>query len=296
MEEKAIVKVGTKGLAFQDVEGLWRFATMVAESSDMCPKGYINSPKKIVVAIQMGAEVGMTPMKALQSIAVINGRATVWGDAALGMVKASGLCDYVKEKVEGKGDKMVATVESKRKDCDEPVITTFDVEQAKQAKLWGKSGTWTTHPYRMLKYKARAFNLRDNFPDILGGFHITEEMQFPDPEYQPTTPRREERKQVENTAIAIPDDKKNRMEDLLNRFVAVSGVEDAEQFRIYAAKQGEVDEETLASPDGWTEDVLAKVEISLEEWENARRERTYPGRPLSRPEIRCMPLSGVYRY
>ena len=39
----------------------------------------------VLLAIQWGAEVGLGPLQALQGIAVINGRPSIWGDATLGM-------------------------------------------------------------------------------------------------------------------------------------------------------------------------------------------------------------------
>ena len=46
-----------------------------------------------MIAIMHGLEVGLSPLSALQRIAVINGRPTIWGDGALALVKASGLCE-----------------------------------------------------------------------------------------------------------------------------------------------------------------------------------------------------------
>ncbi len=56
-------------------------------------------------------------------------------------------------------------------------VNTFSVADAKQAGLWKKSGTWTTNPKRMLKMRARAFTLRDGWPDVLKGLHSIEEIQ-----------------------------------------------------------------------------------------------------------------------
>jgi len=65
--------------------------------SGMVPKDFINQPDKVLVAIQMGDEVGLQPMQALQNIAVINGRPCIWGDAMPALVWNSGVCEYIKE-------------------------------------------------------------------------------------------------------------------------------------------------------------------------------------------------------
>lgn len=193
--------MGERGIQLRSLEDSYRFASAVL-ASQLAPTSF-KTPEAVMVAVQYGLELGMTPMKALQSIAVVNGRPTIWGDAALGMVKASGLCEYCKEWTEGDGEDMVAFVETKRKDEPEPVKTSFSVKDAKIAGLWGKQGPWKQYPQRMLKYRARAFNLRDNFPDVMGGMHLGEEFDVVKPEqaYETRTPPRELRKPVESVQL-----------------------------------------------------------------------------------------------
>ncbi len=165
----------------QDFEGAWRIATAVVKAG-MAPHG-LETPEKAMVAIMHGMEVGMTPMAALQSIAVVNGRPTIWGDGAIGLVRGSGKLEWIKERIEGQGDKMVAVCEVKRKGEPDVTKATFSVEDAKKAQLWGKTGRngqptpWVTYPKRMLAMRARAFALRDAFADVLRGLGIAEEVQ-----------------------------------------------------------------------------------------------------------------------
>jgi hypothetical protein len=134
-----------------------------------------------MIAIQMGADIGLTPMVALQNIAVINGRPSIWGDGALALVRGAGVVEKFKETIEGEGDKRAATCVLKRKGDSDETINTFSVADAKKAGLWGKEGPWSTYPDRMLKMRARSFTLRDAAPDILMGLVLTEEaMDYPD--------------------------------------------------------------------------------------------------------------------
>lgn len=141
----------------------------------MAPKG-MDTPEKCMIAIMQGLEVGMTPMQSLQRIAVVNGRPTIWGDGAMALVRASGICEYVRESMRGEGDKRVAGCVVKRRGEPEEVTRTFGVEDAKRAGLWGKAGPWQQYPDRMLAMRARAFALRDVFADVLGGMYLKEEM------------------------------------------------------------------------------------------------------------------------
>jgi hypothetical protein len=128
-------------------------------------------------------------MQSLAGIAVIGGRGTVWGDAALALVLRSGLCeDYVEyyevngQRLDGltaddwKLDTTCAVCLVKRRHKLTPIVSRFTVAQARKAKLLTKQGPWQEYPDRMLKMRARSWALRDAFPDVLKGIAITEEL------------------------------------------------------------------------------------------------------------------------
>ena len=158
-----------------DMDSCYRLAKAVCMAG-MAPKG-LDTPEKAMVAIMHGLEIGLTPMAALQRIAVVNGRPTIWGDGAVGLVRGSGLCEFIDEQIHGEGDKRIATCEAKRRGEKSPVVRSFSVQDAKQAGLWGKSGPWQQYPERMLQMRARAFALRDLFADVLGGLYLREELE-----------------------------------------------------------------------------------------------------------------------
>ena len=158
----------------QSMDEAYRLADAICQAG-MAPRG-LDTPPKAMIAIMQGLEVGLTPLAALQRIAVVNGRPTIWGDGAVGLVRGSGLCEYIEEKISGAGDQRFATCEAKRKGERGPVIRTFSVADAKTAGLWGKSGPWQQYPDRMLAMRARAFALRDGFADVLGGMYLREEI------------------------------------------------------------------------------------------------------------------------
>jgi hypothetical protein len=56
------------------------------------------------------------------------------------------------------------------------------MEDAKRAGLAGKQGPWQQYPKRMLQMRARAFALRDVFPDVLRGVYVAEEAADMPPE------------------------------------------------------------------------------------------------------------------
>ena len=174
------------GLALQSLDDAYRFAKMVA-ASDFAPKDFKGKPESCLLAIQHGSEVGLSPMQSLQSIACINGRPSVWGDAALALVMGSPVCEHVSEGIDGEGEQMAAICVAKRRGYEKATVVRFSVADAKKAGLWGKSGPWTQYPKRMLQLRARGFALRDAFPDVLKGLVTAEEAQ----DYQTPEPARE---------------------------------------------------------------------------------------------------------
>lgn len=146
------------------------FAGYLADS-DMVPKDFKGKPGNCLVAIQWGMEIGLKPLQAMQNIAVINGRPSLWGDAVIALVRNSPLCEYVIEEDDGQ----TATCRVKRR--GEPEQTrTFSMEDAKRAGLAGKAGPWMQYPKRMRQMRARAFAVRDVFPDALKGLAVAEEV------------------------------------------------------------------------------------------------------------------------
>jgi hypothetical protein len=176
-----------RGLALATFDDAFRFSKMVA-ASEFAPKDFKGKPESCLLAIQHGSEVGLSPMQSLQSIAVINGRPTIWGDAAMALVQASPACEYIREFLEGEGDALVAVCEAKRRGYPAPTTVRFSVADAKKAGLWGKSGPWQQYPARMLTLRARGFALRNAFADALRGLITAEEAQdYPTTAAAPTS-------------------------------------------------------------------------------------------------------------
>ena len=149
------VQIGSMGDAIE-------FASRVAKSG-MCPRG-MDSPEKILVAMQTGMEAGLSPMQAIRSVVVINGLPSWKGDAGLGLVRASGKMQNFRAwnvRDEKNPDESAAYVESLRAGNTEPTRHSFSVAMAKRAGLWGKTGPWSQYPQRMLYYRALGFHLRD---------------------------------------------------------------------------------------------------------------------------------------
>lgn len=186
------------GLVLSTFDQAYGAARAIVKSG-MAPKGY-DTAEQVFAAIQFGAELGLKPMQSLNSIAVVNGRPTVWGDGLMAILHGSGLLENMDERIDGDGDNRVAICRMKRRGIDVWFEARFSVEDAKRAKLWMKTGRsggetpWVTYPQRMLMWRARAFCARDGFADVLRGIQFREEVA----DYAPHQTH-EERRTIELT-------------------------------------------------------------------------------------------------
>lgn len=130
-----------------------------------------NPVASVLMCLQKGLEVGLSPTQSIQDIANINGRTTVWGDASLALCKVSPDYEYCIETFDEKTQ--TATCRAKRKG-EEEVVKTFSLEEAKAAGLADRQ-VWKSYRRRMLQMRARGFAIRDAFPHVLKGLHLAEE-------------------------------------------------------------------------------------------------------------------------
>lgn len=165
----------THALANNPEFAKFEIAKRIAQSlsqSNLVPDAYRGRANDCFVAINMGAEVGLEPFAAIQSIAVIDGKPCLYGDGLIGVVRSSPLCEWIKESCDG----TTATCETKRKGDPHTIKAEYTMDDAVAAGIANKFN-WKKHPKRMLQMRARSYCLRDAYPDLLKGLGVVEEMQ-----------------------------------------------------------------------------------------------------------------------
>jgi hypothetical protein len=169
----ASIAVSEKGVQLTNVQDMLIFAKAIVDAN-MAPKG-IDTQQKVMIAIQMGLEIGLSPMMALQNIAIVNGRPSIYGTAGKALLRRHGF-DIEEMDLEDIREKAYArcTITHPRQ---KPVTRTFSIEAAKEAGLWDKSGPWKQYPDRMLQWKAFWLAARDGAADVLHGLHGFEDVQ-----------------------------------------------------------------------------------------------------------------------
>jgi hypothetical protein len=272
----------------QTLDDVYRLANLIFKSG-IGPKD-LKSPEACTVAILHGMEIGLKPMQALQRIAVINGRPTLWGDAMLGLVQASGLLEDIQESWEGKPgtDEHRAVCIVKRVDRPTKVIGTFSQADAKAAGLYNKAGPHTQYPNRMKQMRARSFALRDLFPDVLGGMYSAEEVmdmgEMKDVTPAPARPQRKDfeklpahnedgeiLEETQSPAAAAQGDAKPEGEAVATSDPSGDAPDEIYNNGWFAFADGAP---LMAPPDGYTDDEITRWKTGWQDAEKDKKNRT----------------------
>lgn len=157
----------------RDIGQAMEFSKLIA-SSNLAPPAYKGKPADVLIAVQIGAELGVQPMQALQNVAVINGRPCIWGDLGRALLLRSGLLEDQSEIFDESTQTARAVL--KRKGIGEPFVGEFSMADAERAKLAGKD-TYRSYPRDMLGWRAWWRAARKGFSDVLKGVQSREEAE-----------------------------------------------------------------------------------------------------------------------
>ncbi len=200
-QQRAPIEATTKGVLIGGTfEEQYRLARAYS-ASGLMPRA-LDTPEKVLVALQLCHELGLPPMTSVGKIMVLNGTPSIFGDLPLALVRKSGLLASFEEKwmKSESGEVIGAQCIASRKGEAIQVLREFSVSDAKLAKLWmktsrdGKPTPWVYYPQRMLQLRARGWCLKDLFPDVLMGISIMEyEGEHDDPADNNQAPKLVER-------------------------------------------------------------------------------------------------------
>lgn len=164
----------------QNLNEAMTISTQLAKS-DLCPKSFGQRPENVLAAIMMGHELGFGVMQSLSNIAVVNGRASVWGEAVTALILDSGVCEYLLDEVTGSGKDLAVTIKTKRKGMPEYTFT-YTWADAEKAGLTGKD-TYQKYGKDMLYWKGLGRVGKRVYADVLKGIAIREIAEELEPEF-----------------------------------------------------------------------------------------------------------------
>lgn len=150
-------------LAPQAVAARIEYAKALAASS-LLPDAYRQQPANLLLAIEYGQALGLTPIAAVQGISVIKGKPTLSADLMAAVVRRAG------HKLRIREHDNAVTAELIRKDDPEFVYSaTWDEAKARTAGLWGQRGPWSNFPTQMMRSRAVTEVCRQGASDCLAG-------------------------------------------------------------------------------------------------------------------------------
>jgi hypothetical protein len=158
-----------------NLEKIYKACTTLAKSK-MVPVSIQGKPEDIFAILVMGAELGIKPMQALNSINVIQGKPTISPQLMSAMV-LSKLPDAV-IKVEKRGEGIACITARSRKDFEDGFLyeSFWDFDKASRMGLTMKDN-YKKQAQTMLRWRAVAEACRQTFPDIIMGLYAPEEFQ-----------------------------------------------------------------------------------------------------------------------
>ena len=159
------------------VQALDTFAKGISTST-LLPADFKGKANNILAQIQLGHELGVSPMTALSGIHVIKGKPTISANLMITLIMASdkGIIEVLKETnevVEIKGTRYGV---NGRKDTE--YVTSFTIQDAQKAQLTGNDN-WKKYPKDMLFSKALGRCARRLFPDVIQGMYAQGELDGP---------------------------------------------------------------------------------------------------------------------
>lgn len=154
-----------------------RVAKMLCQS-DLVPKEFRGNIQNTIIALEMAARIGASPLAVMQNLYIVHGKPSWSSTFIIGAINSSSRFDALRFEVTGKDMDMACTAwtteKGKTERIEGPAVTM------KMAKLEGwidKAGSkWKTMPELMIRYRAAAFFGRLYTPDILMGMQTHEEV------------------------------------------------------------------------------------------------------------------------
>lgn len=163
---QAIAPAPTPGFSYI-AAGLKERADYIARlaPSTILPTAYRGNAANAFVAAETGAALGLEPLQALASIAVINGRATLSSDLMAAVIRRAG---HTLRIVENSPESVTATL-IRADDRKFEFTVTWDKDKAVKAGLWGQRGPWSQYPTQMLRARAITEVARQGASEALMG-------------------------------------------------------------------------------------------------------------------------------
>jgi hypothetical protein len=156
----------------QTLKEKMEMATILAKSG-LVPNT-LNTAEKVLVALQTGHELGLSPMVSVNNVIPINGKPTLSADIMYALARNNPEYGGIEWKQRSSQKAEVVITRITPHGAAEKFTGYFDEAMAKQAGLADKD-TYRKYPDRMYRARALSRACKEAFPDVFAGIYSPEE-------------------------------------------------------------------------------------------------------------------------
>lgn len=254
-----------------------QYAKTVCQGS-LVPSAYRGQPANVLIAMDFGRSMGLSPAESLYRITVISGRPSASAELIAANVRRAGH----RLRVTKDDRAMTATCEIVRRDDPDFTFTaTWDMAKAQQANLSNKEN-WKKYPMAMLTARSITECARDACPEALYGVIYTGEelgssQTGPDGAAEPVA--------VEATVERTPEVDLQPVRELFKPFMAATALDSAGAMAAICAAVGC----TSGSMHDMTQMQARRAASWMEEEIAARKAQPEPAAPEPEPAYEPAP-------
>jgi hypothetical protein len=174
VKQLPVAQTEPKGLAIQNMDDLMRLSEFLAKSK-LIPVHLQQKPADVAIILMKGHELALSPMQALDSIDVIQGKPALKPEAQLALIYKHAPQAFIQIDVDAKTN--TVTVAMSRESAGKAAFrTTWDMARARQMGL-DKKDNYIKQPLVMLKWRAIGEAARTVFPDVTRGLYNSYEAE-----------------------------------------------------------------------------------------------------------------------
>ncbi len=153
-------------------------AGQLLASSNLVPKDFQGNISNCVIALELAARIGASPLMVMQNLYLVHGKPSWSSQFIIAAVNGTGRFSPLRFAVSGEGDKRSciawATENATGERLESPAVS---IDMAKKEGWFSKAGSkWQTMPDLMLRYRAATLFGRLYAPEILMGMKSYEEV------------------------------------------------------------------------------------------------------------------------
>jgi len=153
-------------------------AGQLLAASNLVPKDFQNNVSNCVIALELAARIGASPLMVMQNLYLVHGKPSWSSQFIIAAVNGTGRFSPLRFTMTGEGDKKSciawATENATGERLESPAVS---IEMARKEGWYSKQGSkWQTMPDLMLRYKAATLFGRLYAPEILMGMKTYEEV------------------------------------------------------------------------------------------------------------------------